>query len=50
MADLGALEGGRSGTRPTDGKIKAPPSVGRKWLVGWIFRHIGDPRLLALLP
>src|ERR1700761_8238774 len=34
MADLGALEGGRPGTRPTDGKIKAPPSVGRKWLVG----------------
>jgi hypothetical protein len=37
MADLGALEGGRPGTRPTDGKIKAPPSVGRKWLVGLDF-------------
>src|SRR3984885_2358447 len=37
MADLGALEGGSPGTRPTDGKIKAPPSVGRKWLVGLNF-------------
>src|SRR3984885_2035821 len=37
MADVGWLEGGRPGTRPTDGKIKAPPSVGRKWLAGLDF-------------
>jgi hypothetical protein len=37
MADLGAFEGGSPETRPTDGKIKAPTVVGRKWLVGLDF-------------
>ena len=49
MADLGALEGGRPGTRPTDGKIKAPTWVERRWLVVLGFSVIFARERLALL-
>ena len=49
MADLGALEGGRPGTRPTDGKIKAPACTGRIWLVVLGFSVIFAREQLALL-
>jgi len=37
------------GGRPTDyGKIKAPPSAGRMWLVGLTFLHVATGERLAL--
>jgi hypothetical protein len=33
---------GRSIDQPTDGKGKAPPSVGRMWLVGFMFFDIAN--------
>ena len=41
---------GVRGTRPTDGKIKAPTTVGRMWLVWLEYLGFGQQGLLALAP
>ena len=47
FAGLAGRHGG--GSRPTDyGKIKAPTSVGRMWLVGLTFWHVATGERLAL--
>jgi len=47
FADWAVRHGGRG--RPTDyGKIKAPPSAGRMWLVGLTFLRVAALERLAL--
>ena len=47
FAGLAGRHGG--GGRPTDyGKIKAPPSAGRMWLVGLMLWHVTTLERLAL--
>jgi hypothetical protein len=44
MVGVVGLEGGRPGTRPTDGKIKAPTAIERMWLVVQDFSAISRQR------
>jgi len=39
---------GAQADQPTEGKIKAPPSAGRMWLVGLTFLHVATGERPAL--